>query len=91
MADAHGRCAHVATRTNPQSRKRSTNVSLREDLVQEAKTLGLSVSAACEQGLAAGVKAERDRRWKDENRAAIESWNSYIAEQGVPLARFRAF
>ena len=50
--------------------------------------LGVPESCACEQGLALVVKAERDRRWKDENHAAMNSWNNYIAEHGVPLARF---
>lgn len=73
------------------SRKRSTNVSLSEDLVHDAKALGISISRACEQGLAAEVKAERERRWIEENRAGIESWNRYVAEHGLPLARYRSF
>ena len=79
-----------ASKKSP-SRKRSTNVSLSEELVREAKDLGLSISAACEQGLAAQVKAERERRWIEENRAGFESWNRYVAEHGLPLARYRAF
>ena len=71
-----------------QTRKRSNNVSLSEDLVQEAKILGVAVSCACGQGLALVVKAERDRRWKDESHAEMNSWNNYIAEHGVPFARF---
>jgi antitoxin CcdA len=82
----------VAARpSDPPARKRSTNVSLSEKLVTEAKTLGLSISAACEQGLGAAVKAERDARWKEENRSAIESWNSYVREHGLPLAKYRMF
>ena len=73
------------------TRKRSTNVSLSEDLVRDAKQLGISISAACEQGLAARVQAERERRWIEENRAGIESWNRYVAEHGLPLARYRSF
>lgn len=75
----------------PRARKRSTNVSLNEDLVREAKELGVPISAACEQGLAAEVKIERERRWIEENRAGIESWNRFVAEHGLPLARYRTF
>ncbi|HEX7656349.1 MAG TPA: type II toxin-antitoxin system CcdA family antitoxin, partial [Sphingomonas sp.] len=51
-------------------RRRAVNVSLDDDLVGEAKALGLNLSQACEAGLAATVKAERERRWKEENREA---------------------
>ena len=72
-------------------RKRGTNVSLDAALVDEAKALGLSLSRACELGLAAAVKTERERRWLDENRAALESNNVFIAKHGLPLARYRRF
>jgi antitoxin CcdA len=74
-----------------ESRKRPTNVSLSASLVDEARQLGINVSQACEEGLAAATKSERERRWLDENREAIESNNLYIAKHGMPLARFRRF
>ncbi|MFC7536548.1 type II toxin-antitoxin system CcdA family antitoxin [Sphingomonas sp. GCM10030256] len=74
-----------------QSRKRSTNVSLSEDLVRQAKEFGVPVSTACEEGLAKAVKVERERRWIEDNKAAFESWNRYVAENGLPLARYRTF
>jgi antitoxin CcdA len=73
------------------ARKRGTNISLRADLVEEARELGVSLSSACEQGLAAAVKAEKERRWLIENKPALDSWNSYIAEYGLPLAKYRTF
>jgi antitoxin CcdA len=76
---------------NAAIRKRGTNVSLRSDLVTEARELGLSLSSACENGLAAAVKAEKERRWLEENRPALDSWNRYIAEHGLPLAKYRSF
>lgn len=72
-------------------RKRGTNVSLDPSLVDEAKALGISLSKSCEQGLATAVKAERERRWLEENRAAIESNNAFIEAHGMPLARFRRY
>lgn len=76
---------------SPEQRKRGTNVSLRADLVAEARELGIGLSSACEDGLAMAVRAERDKRWQEENVSAIESWNRYIAEHGLPLARYRTF
>jgi antitoxin CcdA len=81
----------MASQTDPKPRKRSTNVSLREDLVMEAKALGVGVSSACEQGLADALKAERERRWRVENAEAIQSFNAWLAENGNPLAKYRAF
>lgn len=81
----------VMASRNGAIRKRGTNVSLRSDLVAEARALGISLSGACEQGLAAAVKAEKERRWLEENDEAIRGYNAWIAENGVPLARFRRF
>ncbi|MGV7123520.1 MULTISPECIES: type II toxin-antitoxin system CcdA family antitoxin [unclassified Sphingopyxis] len=71
--------------------KKATNVSLSADLVEEAKRLGLNVSEACQAGLAAEVKKAREAVWKEENRAAIESWNDYTRKHGLPLAKYRLF
>ena len=49
------------------------------------------ISRACEEGLAAAVRAERQRRWKAENREAMESWAEPLEKHGLPLARFRTF
>lgn len=72
-------------------RKRPTNVSLSETLVKEARELGINVSNACEDGLKAATKAERERRWKENNAEAIQNYNQWIAEHGNPLAKYRMF
>ena len=61
------------------------------ELVEEAKKLGINVSDACQSGLAAEVKKARDAAWKEENRAAIESWNEYIRKNGMPYDKYRQF
>jgi antitoxin CcdA len=71
--------------------RRPTNVSLDSRLVEEAKELGINVSRASEEGVAREVKAERERRFKEENREAFEEWNSYVEKNGLPLERFRQF
>jgi len=76
--------------TKPSPRK-SINLSVREDLIAEAKALGLNLSEAATTGIAAAVSAEKSRRWKEENREAIESSNAYVRKHGLPLAKFRMF
>ncbi|HYD70589.1 type II toxin-antitoxin system CcdA family antitoxin [Azospirillum sp.] len=71
--------------------KRPTNVSLNSDLLEQARTLGINISKACERGIAQQVAEERGRRWLEENRAALESSNAYVEKHGLPLARYRQF
>ena len=69
--------------------RRRTNVTLPAELVAQAQELGVNVSQACEQGLAAVVKEARVEAWLRENAAAFAYWNAYIEEHGMPLAEFR--
>ena len=71
--------------------RRATNVSLDQSLVEAARELDINVSRACEAGLAKEIKATREARWRAENAEAIESWNAYVAEHGLPLAEYRQF
>ena len=71
--------------------RRATNVSLRADLIEEARRLDINVSQACESGLETQVSKSRAQRWQEENREAIESSNVYVEEHGLPLARYRMF
>ncbi|MFM0197568.1 type II toxin-antitoxin system CcdA family antitoxin [Paraburkholderia strydomiana] len=71
--------------------KRSTNVSLADSLLTEAKDLGINVSQAAEAGLAKAVSEERAARWLKENAEAIASSNAYVDEHGLPLTAFRMF
>lgn len=71
--------------------KRATNVTLSAALVDEAKALGVNLSQACEAGLARRVSETKAEHWKRENRAAIESWNKWTDENGLPLAKYRQF
>ena len=73
------------------SPRRPTNVTLPEALLQEARAMGVNLSQACERGLAAAVAESRRERWLAENKEAIDSWNSYVAEHGLPLAAYRQF
>ena len=73
------------------SARRPTNVSLPVSLVEEARDLAINLSRACEQGIAAAIKAERERKWKAENKVAIADYNRWVDENGLPLAAYRQF
>ena len=71
--------------------RRPTNISLDAAMIEDAKELGINISRACEQGLAKQISDERSRRWLEENREAIQGWNAWVAEHGLPLEKYRLF
>jgi antitoxin CcdA len=71
--------------------KKAANLSIEEEVIAEARAYDINISRAAEEGIARAVKAERERRWRDENAEAVESWNRYIEENGLPLAQYRRF
>lgn len=71
--------------------RRPTNVTLPEPLLQEARTLNINVSQACERGLATAVAEAKSQRWCADNRPAMDAWNTYVERHGLPLAAFRQF
>ncbi len=71
--------------------RRATNVTLPEALLHEARALKVNLSQACERGLAAEVARARQAAWLAENRAAMDAWNDYVEQNGLPLAEFRQF
>jgi antitoxin CcdA len=71
--------------------RRATNVSLRSDLIEEARKLNINISQACERGLEEQVRKSLRETWLEENQEAIEGWNRWVEENGLPLARYRQF
>lgn len=71
--------------------RKAHDLTVSQTLVAEAETLGLDVAGAAEQGIARAIKAEKERRWKQENAEAIQASNDYVAKHGLPLAKYRQF
>ncbi|MGB7404644.1 MAG: type II toxin-antitoxin system CcdA family antitoxin [Pacificimonas sp.] len=80
-----------AVRETSDGERQRTSLSLDKKTVQEAKSFGINISRACDVALEKAVKAERQQRWREENRDAFAAWNEYIAENGIPLAKYRMF
>jgi antitoxin CcdA len=78
-----------AAARRPVVKKRSVNVSIREDLADEAKAFGTNMSALLESVLEDRHRELRRQKWRDDNRAAIESWNRWIEENGIPFEELR--
>lgn len=66
-------------------RRKRTNLTVREDVMAEAKALGLNTSRAAEAGIEAAIREEKGRRWLEENREGIKAHNERIAREGMLL------
>lgn len=71
--------------------RKATNVTIEAALLQHAKTLRVNLSRAAEDGLSRAVATRQSEIWVEENRAALDSSNTYVDANGLPLARFRNF
>ena len=71
--------------------KRPINLSLTSKTVDMAKELGMNLSQTVDAWLGNEVKRRYWERWKDDNREAIEEYNARIANEGLPLAKYRTF
>ena len=66
-------------------KKRPINLTIRADLLEQAKELDLNASQAAEAGIAAAVKVAREKAWREENMAAIKEYNEIVALEGLPF------
>ncbi|NYS26835.1 type II toxin-antitoxin system CcdA family antitoxin [Rhodobacteraceae bacterium 2376] len=80
--------------TNPQEKrmnKRATNLTIDPVLLDEARGLNINLSATFEASLREAVRKEKAARWLEENRAALDGYNAWIEQNGLPLEKYRQF
>lgn len=68
---------------NAHAPKKSTNLSINSDLLQQAREHRINLSRALEQRLIEMLLEEKRRQWREENRDAIEAYNLRIEASGV--------
>jgi antitoxin CcdA len=73
------------TRRSPKAAvpKRATNVSVRSDLLVAAREAGVNLSATLERALTEELAAAKRKKWREENRDAIQAYNEHIEKDGV--------
>lgn len=71
--------------------KRAVNLSVRADLVEEAKALGTNISAVLEAALEVENRRRRAERWREENAAAIDEANAELERNGLWSDGLRLF
>ena len=81
----------IDPRTAKRPQRRPTNVSLDRVLVEEARSFGINLSQACENGIVEQLAKTRAERWVLENRGALASSNNFVDTHGLPLTGQRRF
>ncbi|KYJ86575.1 type II toxin-antitoxin system CcdA family antitoxin [Sulfurovum riftiae] len=72
--------------------KKATNLSVNSDLLRQAKEYGINLSATFEKSLEEMVRKEKEKRWLEENKEAIDAYNERIKKYGTigqRMGRFR--
>ncbi len=71
--------------------RKSTNLSLDQGLLADAKQLKINLSRAAEEGIRDAVRRSKEDEWKKQNRDALQSSNDFVEEQGLPLGKHQLF
>ncbi len=71
--------------------KKSTNLSLNSKVLEAARSMGMNLSQTVDELLAAEVQRRYWERWNADNQEAIAAYNARIANEGLPLAKYRSF
>lgn len=62
--------------------KKSVNVSLAPEILEQARKLNLNLSAVLAEALREKFKDHQQQTWLEENREAIDSVNQFVEENG---------
>jgi antitoxin CcdA len=71
--------------------KRAVNVSVDAGILDMAKGMNINLSQTLEDALRKRTQDERDRRFQDEHREAIEAHNRFIEKHGIWSKKYRSW
>ncbi|MCW7548997.1 type II toxin-antitoxin system CcdA family antitoxin [Photorhabdus sp. APURE] len=74
---------YISTVKRKRSGKRGTNVYLTAELVDQARDLGINLSATLDKMLSDVVREKRRQQWKAENKADIHAFNEFERDAGL--------
>jgi antitoxin CcdA len=73
------------------ARKQATNLSIRSDLLRQARARDINLSKTLEECLERILEAQDRQDWVENNREAIEAANQFVAEHGLWSDGLRKF
>ncbi len=65
--------------------RRPVNLTIREEILREAKELDLNTSRAAEAGILNAIREARGKQWLEQNQEALNAHNERIAKHGALL------
>lgn len=71
--------------------KRATNVSVRSDLLAAARQAGVNLSATLERALIEELAKAKRKKWRQDNREAIDAYNEHVEKHGTFSDGVRSF
>lgn len=71
--------------------KKAANLSVRADLLEEARARKINLSQTLETALAAELKKRREDEWREQNKEAIAAYGRLIEREGLLSDSYRTF
>ena len=71
--------------------KKATNLSINKELLAEARSLNINLSATLEQALTEKIRQEKQKQWLENNREAIDACNELTEQNGLFSDKHRVF
>jgi antitoxin CcdA len=71
--------------------RKATNLSIRTDLLEQARVLDINLSREFELHLAEVVRKRQAEQWVQANHAAIEAYNRHLERDGLWSDGLRSF
>ena len=71
--------------------KKAANLTVRADLLEEARARKINLSQTLEVALSVELKKCRETEWLEQNKEAIAAYGRFVEKHGVFSDRFRNF
>jgi antitoxin CcdA len=81
----------IPTIANTLSSRKSVNLTISHELLQQAKALNINLSQTLERHLSEVVQQIKRKQWLAENQAALDEYNRRIETRGVFSDGLRRF
>lgn len=75
----------------PRRRKKATNLSVDDNLLEQARRLKLNLSQIFEASLTEAIRQRQGEEWLKKNRAALDAYNEHVEKHGVFSDELRSF
>ena len=74
---------HDETPATSNSKRKATNLTVRTDLLRDAKAFRVNASRAAEAGIEAAVRLAKTEAWLRDNKSAIEAHSERVTRRGT--------